>query len=78
MAIAAVELTRAPLHPLHRPAAPGTVFFYLRSNAGHRLGSATEADLSTGSDPLAALATSMQKIVSAYRVISSQQSKPKA
>jgi hypothetical protein len=83
LAIAAVELARSlashcvPTNSIDLPP-PGQVFFYLRSNTGARLGIATEADLSAGSDPLAALATSMQKIVSAYRVISAQQSKPKA
>ena len=56
---------------------PGEVFFYLRSNAGLRRGIATEAALRAGTDPLVALATTMQKIVSAYRVISAQQSAPK-
>ena len=50
----------------------GTVFFYLRSSRSLRLGIGTEAELRAGTDPLFTLGSAMQKIVSAYRVISDQ------
>jgi hypothetical protein len=79
----AVQLARtaAPLcDPIESIDLPpqGEVFFYLRTPASLFLGIATDAALGTGKDPFAALGAAMQKIVSAYRVISAQQqSKPK-
>ncbi len=81
-AVECVQIARS-LAPLCNPTdtidlpPPGQVFFYLRSGTTIRLGIAAESALNAGTDPLFALGVSMQKIVSAYRVISAQQSAPK-
>ena len=81
LALQVVELARTLATHCHATESidlppKGEVFFYLRNTTSLRLGIATDAAMSAGTDPLTALGVAMQKIVSAYRVISAQQ-KPK-
>jgi len=46
----------------------GAVFFYLKTNSELRLAATKEANLSAGTDPLAALAAMMQEIITQYRL----------
>lgn len=51
----------------------GSMFFYLTTNAGVLLLSATEAELLQGSSPLVPLNRAMQRIVTGYRFLSERQ-----